>query len=76
MVNVVGAGTILGVPWIAHISDHDQSDTDLPPDLRDNRGTGFVDFTFLIDIDVDGLLNLVFEQGQPELDVAVSEEMQ
>jgi len=76
MVNVVGAGRILGIPWIAHISDHDQSDGDLPPDLVDNNGTGGVDFTFLVDTDGDGLLNLIGETGLPDLDVAVSEEMQ
>ena len=76
MVNVVGAGWILGAPWIAHVSDHVQSDLDLPPDLKDNEGAGTVDFTFLRDIDGDGLLNLVGERGRPELGIAVSEGMQ
>lgn len=60
-VEVVGAGTILGKPWIAHKSDHDQSD--------DTKGTDIIDFTFLEDSDGDGDLNLV--SGKAVANVAV-----
>jgi hypothetical protein len=43
-VEVVGAGTILGIPYIQHVSDHLQSDVD----PLDNLGTGQVDFEWLI----------------------------
>lgn len=75
---IVGAGRILGVPWIAYRSDHTQSNTDavLPPDAIDNNeGTGLTDFSFLVDVGVppDGLLDLVNERGVPRAVIAVSE---
>ncbi|MEW6212234.1 MAG: hypothetical protein AB1631_28150, partial [Acidobacteriota bacterium] len=64
-VNVVKAGRINGVPFIGHVSDHDQSD--------DTQGTGQVDFSFLIDSDGDGLPNLVNQEDAPNADIVVSE---
>lgn len=61
-VEVVGTGRILGVPWVAHQSDSKQSNTDNATQgdqIPDNEGTGRVDFSFLVDTDGDGLLNLV-----------------
>lgn len=43
-VNVIGAGMILGVPYIRHISDHIQTDKD----PRDRKGTNKVDFEFMV----------------------------
>lgn len=43
-VEVVGAGTVLGVPYIQHVSDHLQTDSD----PLDNMGTGVVDFEWMI----------------------------
>lgn len=64
-VEVIGAGTILGIPWIMHMSDHDQT--------RDDRGTGLVDFSFLLDIDGDGRLNLVNNPHDANLAVVFSQ---
>ncbi|MGE0887115.1 MAG: hypothetical protein AB7P14_26635 [Blastocatellales bacterium] len=50
-VEVVGAGKVLGVPWVMHQSDHVQGD--------DNQGTERVDFTYLFDVNSNGQLNLV-----------------
>lgn len=55
-VDIVGAGSIFGVPWIAYAHDRIQTD--------DTMGTG-VDFSFLVDTDLDGHLNLVNEKGVP-----------
>lgn len=64
-VNVVAAGFLLGVPYVFHVSDREQSD--------DTRGTDTVDFSFLLDTDGDNLPNLVNEAGVPEVDIVVSE---
>jgi hypothetical protein len=66
-VEVVGAGTILGVPWIAYKSDHEQTDVD----PTDTLGTGFTDFSFLVV--ANGHLNLVNEGGVPYVGMVVSE---
>ncbi|MEE8142044.1 MAG: hypothetical protein V3T77_02985, partial [Planctomycetota bacterium] len=74
-VTVVGAGSFLDVPWIAYRSDRVQSDSDstFPPDTRDNNeGTAEVTFSYLIDLDGNGLLNLVNEGGQPHVDFIVT----
>jgi len=41
--DVICAGMILGVPFVARVSDHLQTDHD----PGDNQGTGFVDFSLL-----------------------------
>jgi len=64
-VDLTGAGTILGVPWITYKSDHDQSD--------DTKGTDVTDFSFLINTDNDTLLNLVNEGSNPNAQIVVSE---
>jgi len=64
-VEITGAGSILGVPWITYVSDHDQT--------NDANGTGKVDFSFLKDTDADGLLNLVNEGGSPNAQIVVTE---
>ncbi len=64
-VDLTGAGTILGVPWITYKSDHDQS--------NDAAGTTKTDFSFLVDSDADGLLNLVNEGTRPNAQIVVSE---
>jgi hypothetical protein len=64
-VEVVGAGRILGVPWVAYQSDSKQSNTDNAAQgdqIPDNEGTGQVDFSFLVDTDGDGRLNLLDNQ--------------
>ncbi|MCC6679307.1 MAG: PEP-CTERM sorting domain-containing protein [Phycisphaeraceae bacterium] len=43
-VEVTGAGTILGVPFITHVSDQAQTDVD----ANDNKGTDKVQFDFLV----------------------------
>ncbi|MBV9851886.1 MAG: PEP-CTERM sorting domain-containing protein [Armatimonadetes bacterium] len=68
-VDLVGAGTILGVPWVAYQSDHLQTDMD----PNDALGTGTTDFAFLSDIDTDGRLNLVGENTTPNVAVVYSE---
>lgn len=75
-VQIVGAGTTLGHPWILHRSDQVQSGDDAvpPPDAIDNNeGTGGTQFASLRDIDGDGFLNLLGEPGSPEADIVVSE---
>jgi hypothetical protein len=64
-VELTGAGSILGVPFITYKSDHDQSD--------DTKGTDKTDFSFLSDSDGDGLLNLVNEGTKPNAQIVVSE---
>jgi hypothetical protein len=64
-VELTGAGSILGVPWITYVSDHDQS--------NDGSGTGKVDFSFLRDTDRDGLLNLVNQGTTPNATIVVTE---
>lgn len=54
-VEVVGAGTIFGIPWVMHMSDYDQSD--------DTKGTDRIDFSFLKDTDADGLLNINYNKA-------------
>lgn len=70
-VNVVGAGKILGVPYIQHISDHDQTDTD----PTDTKGTKKVDFAFLtpggmlidlLDPNWNGMIDQVITESIPE----------
>lgn len=66
-VQVVAAGTILGIPFVLHQSDYKQSDTDNAPPpagdgINDNEGTDRVDFSFLVDTDGDGSLNLVYNK--------------
>ena len=63
LVDITGAGFILGVPWITYVSDHEQTDTD----PTDTKGTGLVDFSFL-----DGNI-LVNEPGQPRMAFVVTE---
>ena len=58
-VEVLGAGTILGIPWVVHQSDYDQSD--------DAKGTGRLDFSFLSDTDGDGRLNLAYGKTVPNI---------
>lgn len=59
-VSVIEYSTILGVPAIRYTSDHDQTSSD----ATDSKGTdGRPDFSFLVDTDGDGLLNLVNEKG-------------
>lgn len=41
-VELVAGGKILGVPWVAHMSDHLQTNND----ANDTRGTGNVDFGY------------------------------
>ena len=65
MVDITGAGFILGVPWITYVSDHLQSDVD----LTDTMGTGMVDFSFLKG---NTLLN---EPGQPVMAFLVTESL-
>jgi len=67
-VDVVGAGTILGDPWITYVSDHDQG-----VDTGPLSGTQFVDFSFLADSDGDGVLNLVDEKGMPNVVFVVTQ---
>jgi hypothetical protein len=43
-VNVIGAGSILGIPFIISVSDHLQT----PSDPKDNMGVGLPDFNFLV----------------------------
>jgi hypothetical protein len=64
-VELVGAGTIGGVPWISYKSDHVQ--------CNDTTGTDRTDFSNLRDTDGDGLLNLVNEANQPNADIVVSQ---
>lgn len=59
MVQLVGAGYILGRPWIAHRSDLVQ--------CNDRVGTAGTQFTYLADTDGDGRLNLTNEPGQPNV---------
>jgi hypothetical protein len=42
-VSIVGAGSILGAPFILYVSDHEQT----PVDLTDTQGAGDVDFSYL-----------------------------
>lgn len=66
-VDVTGAGSILGVPWITYKSDHNQAD--------DTLGTTKTDFSFLINTDTDTLLNLVNEGSKPNAQIVVSESL-
>lgn len=66
-VEVLGAGRILGVPFVVHQSDYKQSNRDnLPPPagdgIPDNEGLDRADFSFLVDTDMDGRLNLVYNK--------------
>jgi PEP-CTERM motif len=62
-VNVTGAGTILGVPFITHVSDFAQSDVD----PMDNMGTTRIDFDW-----VTGGNNLP-RWGNANIDQVISE---
>lgn len=62
-VNAIACGHILGKPFIAFVSDHDQSD--------DTKGTGLIDFSTLEDKDKDGLPELPSVKG--EIDIVVTE---
>ena len=73
-VEVTGGGYIMGIPFITFVSDHVQSDQDAKDGKDNDEGTNNVDFAFLVDIDNDGTLNMVGVPGNPELEVAVSEE--
>jgi hypothetical protein len=66
-VELTGAGSILGVPWITYLSDHDQT--------NDASGTTKIDFSFLRDTDADGLLNLVNEGGVPNAQIVLTESL-
>ncbi len=68
-VEVVGAGYILGVPWVAHRSDSLQTSSD-PTDTMGIDGT---DFSFLVDTDMDGLLNLVYGKADANVDIVVTQ---
>lgn len=61
------AGRVLGVPFVALLSDRNQAD--------DTKGTGSdaVRWSFLADRDGDGLLNLVNKANRPEVDIVVTE---
>lgn len=64
-VEVVGAGIMCGAPFIMYQSDHDQE--------NDAAGTGQIDFSFLLDSDGDGRLNLVNEKGVPNMAVVFTQ---
>jgi len=64
-VELTGAGSILGVPFVTYKSDHNQAD--------DTKGTDKTDFSFLVDSDADGLLNLVNEGTKPNAQIVVTE---
>jgi len=66
---VVTAGTVGGVPYIEHISDLAQSNED----PNDDQGCEESVFSRLQDTDGDGMLNLIDQPGQPEIDVVVTE---
>ncbi len=66
-VDLTGAGSILGVPWITYKSDHNQA--------SDTLGTTKTDFSFLINTDTDTLLNLVNEGSKPNAQIVVSESL-
>jgi hypothetical protein len=69
-VELVGGGRVLGVPFVLYRSDHEQTSTD----PMDNKGISpFPDISVLLDTDGDGLLNLVWEKGSPNVDIVVSE---
>jgi len=66
-IELTGAGTILGVPWITYKHDHVQGDN--------TKGTTGTDFSFLIDTDKDGRLNLVNEGGSPNLAFLITQSL-
>jgi hypothetical protein len=70
IVNVTGAGRVLGVPWITYVHDHVQTSA---ADPRDTRGTGQTDFSFLADTDRDGRLNLANEATVPNASYVTTE---
>jgi hypothetical protein len=68
IVQLVGAGRILGVPWIVHKSDQKQG--------NDNEGIGETNFDYLLDTnDTDTLPNLVNTADVPNVRLVVSESM-
>ena len=49
VVDIVGAGTILGAPFILYVSDHLQTAKDAMGNfINDNKGTGMIDFSFIV----------------------------
>jgi hypothetical protein len=62
-VELVGAGTILGVPWVAHTSDYVQSHTDNDDGIDNDEGTDRVDFSFFIDTDGDNMPNIIYNKA-------------
>jgi hypothetical protein len=70
IVNVTGAGRVLGVPWITYVHDHVQTSA---ADPRDTTGTGQTDFSFLADTDRDGRLNLASEATVPNASYVTTE---
>lgn len=65
-VRVVGAGMILGLPYILHISDHDQTDKD----PTDSKGTDKVDFALMLK---DALTHPILADWNGRVDQAISE---
>ena len=68
-VELVGGGTILGIPFVLHMSDYLQTDQD----PADSKGTDRIDFSFLYDIDNDGQLNIVYNKLDAEVHSAFSQ---
>jgi hypothetical protein len=65
-VEVVGCGTILGVPFIQHVSDHAQTDED----ATDSEGTDKVDFEWMVGDYLpcsDATVDQAIVQSPPEL---------
>ncbi len=63
-VDVVGAGKILGVPFVEYVSDHHQGV---------DGGTSRVDRAYMVDTDGDGSLNLIGGTDNANIDMVISE---